>query len=85
MEVDGTVLDHIVEVTTSDSFKKLFSVLAVKLRYFLECLMEVHTLPARCTYNIMKEKADVRSKILKESMFARNLDLILKEIGTEEV
>lgn len=70
---------------TNNIFKKMFSVMALEVSHFLERIINIDVPVTRSIYKRMKKKSEVRFKPLKNLMFARSPDPVLKEIGTEKV
>lgn len=66
MKVNRALLVNFAEVVTTDSFEKKFSVLALKVRHFLEGVIKLDISDARSTYKIMKIKADTTPRALSE-------------------
>lgn len=85
MEANRVLLVHFVEVMTSDIFKKKFLLIKLGVKHVLDWVIKVDIPAAMSLYKITKEKADTLSKPLEKSMSARSPDLVLKEIGIEQV
>lgn len=54
-------------------------------RFLLEWMIEVYRIATEILRKIMKKKGDNETKSLEKSLPAKTINLILKEIGTEEV
>lgn len=85
MEAKRVHLVYFVEVMTDDTFMNRFSVLALAVRHFLNCVIEKDVTFAKSIKQMMEKNSDSRSKALKKPMFARYRDSVLKEIRAKEV
>lgn len=83
MVVNCVRLVQFVEFMTSDMFRRKFPEVSLEVRRFLKWVIEVDGVAARSIYKITTKKAGARSEPLEKSMFARDLDLVVKDIGTE--
>lgn len=79
------LLVHFVDVIESDTLKKKFSVLALEVKQFLKWVIKIYVSAASNFYEIMKKEVNIRCKPLEKSIFAKIPDLVLREIGTEQV
>lgn len=85
MELDRTHIVHFVEVMMADSFTKMFSVLALEVSPFLERVVKVNIPVVKSIYKINVDNTSTHSEFLEKLRFARSRNLVLKEIGNEQV